>query len=93
MRSILQHAHLTDAEVFNKIRRGEIALAGHRPRKVYGRLDCRAGRKQMKRRNRVFFAGEAEALQAGYRPCAVCMPDAYRAWKAAHQGANAPAAR
>ena len=90
---ILKHADLTDAEVFTKIRRGEIALAGHRPRKVYGRLDCRSGRTKMKRHNRVFFASEAEAIQAGYRPCAVCMPEAYRAWKAAHTAVTAPVAR
>jgi methylphosphotriester-DNA--protein-cysteine methyltransferase len=32
---------------------------------------------------RVFFADEATATAAGYRPCAVCMRDEYRAWKAA----------
>ena len=35
-------------------------------------------------RQRVFFADEATAIAAGYRPCAVCLPDEYRAWKAAH---------
>ena len=34
-------------------------------------------------RHRVFFADEATAVAAGYRPCAICMPEAYRAWKAA----------
>lgn len=57
-----------------------ITLGGHRPGKLYGRLDCRAG-KRMKPENRVFFRDEAEAIEAGYRPCAVCMPDAYQAWK------------
>jgi methylphosphotriester-DNA--protein-cysteine methyltransferase len=75
------------------MRRGEITLAGHRPRRVYGRLDCRSGRHKMKRRNRVFFASEAEAVQAGYRPCSVCMPHAYRLWKAAHASINGPAGR
>ena len=32
--------------------------------------------------DRVFFADEPTAVAAGYRPCAVCMPDAYHAWKA-----------
>jgi methylphosphotriester-DNA--protein-cysteine methyltransferase len=30
---------------------------------------------------RVFFADEADAVAAGYRPCARCMPEKYRAWK------------
>lgn len=33
-------------------------------------------------RKRVFFADEQTAIAAGYRPCAVCLPDRYRAWKA-----------
>ncbi|QHW00673.1 Ada metal-binding domain-containing protein [Spirosoma endbachense] len=57
-----------------------ITLGGNRPGKIYGRLDCRAG-KRMKPENRVFFWNEAEALELGYRPCAVCLPGAYKAWK------------
>jgi methylphosphotriester-DNA--protein-cysteine methyltransferase len=52
---------------------------------VYGRLDCRAALRAIAAggyvRHRVFFADEATAVAAGYRPCAVCLPDAYRAWK------------
>jgi catechol 2,3-dioxygenase-like lactoylglutathione lyase family enzyme len=29
----------------------------------------------------VFFADEPTAVAAGYRPCAVCLPEAYRTWK------------
>jgi methylphosphotriester-DNA--protein-cysteine methyltransferase len=36
----------------------------------------------MEVRHRVFFADEATAIAAGYRPCARCMPEAYRLWKA-----------
>jgi methylphosphotriester-DNA--protein-cysteine methyltransferase len=32
-------------------------------------------------KQRVFFADEASAIAAGYRPCAVCMPAEYAAWK------------
>ena len=32
--------------------------------------------------HRVFFADERTAVAAGYRPCAVCLPCAYAAWKA-----------
>ena len=30
---------------------------------------------------RVFFADEETAIDAGYRPCAKCMPDEYKQWK------------
>lgn len=60
-------------------------LGGHRRSRIYGRLDCPAARRALARggyaRHRVFFADEATARSAGYRPCAVCLPDAYRAWK------------
>jgi hypothetical protein len=32
-------------------------------------------------KNRVFFRDEATAVAAGYRPCAVCLPEKYAAWK------------
>jgi len=62
-------------------------LGGHRRNKLYGRLDCRSALWWLARghivRYRVFFADEATAIAAGYRPCAVCMPAEYMAWKAA----------
>ena len=61
-------------------------LGGHRRTKGYGRLDCRVALGWIAKghyvRHRVFFADEATAIAAGYRPCAVCMPDEYRVWKA-----------
>jgi hypothetical protein len=61
-------------------------LGGHRKNKVYGRLDCRGAARWIAKghyvRQRVFFADEATAIAAGYRPCASCLPDEYRAWKA-----------
>jgi hypothetical protein len=33
------------------------------------------------RENRVFFADEATAIAAGYRPCAVCLPEQYGEWR------------
>ena len=67
-------------------------LGGNRPYRIYGRLDCPSALRALARgdayrRHRVFFADEATAVAAGYRPCAVCMRAAYRAWKAA-QGAS-----
>ena len=33
-------------------------------------------------KQRVFFADERTAIAAGFRPCANCLPEKYRAWKA-----------
>ncbi|WP_227983960.1 Ada metal-binding domain-containing protein [Nocardia spumae] len=61
------------------------ALGGHRRQRIYGRLDCPAALRALRRGNyaahRVFFADEATAVAAGYRPCARCLPEAYRRWK------------
>ncbi|MCC5976653.1 MAG: metal-binding protein [Salinarimonas sp.] len=62
-------------------------FGGHAKSRIYGRLDCRAAIAAIARggpytRHRVFFADEASAVSAGYRPCAVCMPQAYALWKA-----------
>jgi hypothetical protein len=60
-------------------------FGGHRRNKGYGRLDCPAALRWIAKghyvRHRVFFADERTAIAAGYRPCAVCMPERYRAWK------------
>ncbi len=62
---------------------------GHRGQRIYGRLDCPSALRAIARggyvRHRVFFADEATALAAGYRPCATCCPSRYLAWKAAAQ--------
>ena len=61
-------------------------LGGHRKNKIYGRLDCRTALRAIAAGgyvpSRVFFADERTAAAAGYRPCAACMPAAYKAWKA-----------
>jgi methylphosphotriester-DNA--protein-cysteine methyltransferase len=62
-------------------------LGGHRRNRVYGRLDCPSALRWLAKpgyvpKHRVFFADESTAIAAGYRPCAVCLPEAYRAWKA-----------
>jgi hypothetical protein len=59
---------------------------GHRGTHIYGRLDCPAALRAIARggyvQQRVFFRDVATARAAGYRPCAVCLPAAYRKWKA-----------
>src|SRR3954464_14170559 len=65
------------------------ALGGHRRLKVYGRLDCPTALRAIANgkyvEHRVFFADETTAIAAGYRPCGVCMPERYRAWRHRHQ--------
>jgi len=60
-------------------------FGGHRRSRIYGRLDCRAARRAIAAGGyvilRVFFADEATAIAASYRPCAVCMSAAYHTWK------------
>jgi methylphosphotriester-DNA--protein-cysteine methyltransferase len=62
------------------------SLGGHRKSRVYGRLNCPAALRAIARggyvAHRVFFLNEDDARGAGYRPCAVCMPQEYAAWKA-----------
>jgi hypothetical protein len=72
-----------------KIKSGEISLGGNKDLKIYGRLDCRAG-KRMKVENRVFFENETEAIDCGYRPCAVCMKKEYLIWKESLSKALSP---
>jgi Metal binding domain of Ada len=64
-------------------------FGGNRRGALYGRLDCPAALHALSRpsaatfrRFRVFFADEATAQAAGFRPCARCLPAAYEAWKA-----------
>jgi methylphosphotriester-DNA--protein-cysteine methyltransferase len=61
-------------------------FGGHRRTHIYGRLDCRAALRAIARggyvQHRVFFRDAATARAAGYRPCAVCMPEDYARWKA-----------
>jgi hypothetical protein len=63
------------------------ALGGHRGNRIYGTLDCAGALRWIARghyvKQRVFFADEPTAIAAGYRPCARCMPERYREWKAA----------
>ena len=63
-------------------------LGGHRRQRIYGRLDCPSALRWIARghyvTHRVFFADEATAKAAGYRPCARCMPERYREWKRAN---------
>ncbi len=58
---------------------------------IYGRLDCPAALRALRsspdsyRAKRVFFADEATAIAAGYRPCGTCMREEYKAWRASRE--------
>lgn len=80
---LMKFYHLTAAEgsTFDSIVPGE--LGGYSRQRIYGRLDCWSARLALSKgyaRHRVFFANEAAAIAAGYRPCAKCMSERYRVW-------------
>ena len=60
-------------------------LGGHKKLKIYRHLDCPSALRHIRNGNyvqhRVFFADEATAIAAGYRPCGICMKDKYIKWK------------
>jgi methylated-DNA-[protein]-cysteine S-methyltransferase len=74
-----------DGQPYESARPG--TLGGHRRSKGYGRLDCPTALRWIAKgyytAHRVFFADEETAIAAGYRPCAVCLPERYRDWKEA----------
>jgi hypothetical protein len=69
-------------------------FGGHRGGRGYGRMDCRAALRAIANggyvQHRVFFADEAAAIAAGYRPCAACLPERYALWKRACQETGVP---
>ncbi len=60
-------------------------LGGNKKLMIYGKLDCPSAKKWLSKGkyslNRVFFKDEETAILAGFRPCAVCMPEEYKKWK------------
>ena len=64
-------------------------LGGYRRgKKIYGRLDCPNALRHIAEghyvKYRVFFKDEETALAAGYRPCARCLPEKFKQWRAEH---------
>ena len=72
-------------------------LGGNTRGRLYGRLDCPAALRALARggyvNHRVFFADEATAIRTGCRPCAVCLPTEYVAWKVHPLRTRQPCAR
>jgi hypothetical protein len=82
----------TDGKPYRSASKGH--WGGHRGTRIYGRLDCPAALRAVGRggytRYRVFFADEATAIAAGYRPCALCCPDRYQEWKTPGKNSSRP---
>ena len=59
-----------------------VTIGGHKKLKIYGRLECPSAKKHLAKgqyaKNRVFFLNEKTAIKAGYRSCAICMPEEYK---------------
>ena len=60
-------------------------FGGNKRLKIYGRLDCPSALRHIKNghyiNHRVFFEDESTAIEAGYRPCGICMKKEYKKWK------------
>ncbi|MEI6731349.1 MAG: Ada metal-binding domain-containing protein [archaeon] len=63
---ILKKGKIVESEIPGK-------YGGYKPRKIFGRLDCKSGMR-MKKENRVFFHTLEDAVMEGYRPCGNCRP-------------------
>lgn len=76
-----------DGQSFQSLLPG--TLGGHRRNRIYGRLDCPSALHAIAKggyvKQRVFFLQETDAVAAGFRPCAICMPRAYAQWKSAQR--------
>ena len=59
-------------------------IGGHKKLKIYGKLDCPSALRYISKgqyiKYRVFFKDEKTAIDAGYRPCGICMKEVYRQW-------------
>lgn len=77
---MIKHADIPADKVRSKIRSREICFGGNNKLKIYGKLNCKSG-KRMKTENRVFFNNELAARAENFRPCGHCMKKAYQQWK------------
>ena len=79
---MIQHTDISRQILILKMKSGAIAFGGNKKLKIYGKLNCRSG-KRLNKKNRIFFSSEQEALDHGYRPCCHCMKLKYKEWKQA----------
>jgi len=76
---MIKHELLSDGDVRINIKQKKILFGGNSKLKIYGTLQCKSG-KRLKRKNRVFFVSENEAVENGYRPCGHCLKTEYKKW-------------
>ena len=73
-----------DGKPYESERKGTLGGYRNGKRKYYGRLDCESALRFIAKgqyaKYRVFFADEAAAIAAGFRPCAKCMRAEYDAY-------------
>lgn len=77
---MIKHSEINSLDLQNQIRQKQICLGGNLKLKIYGKLNCKSG-KRMKKQNRVFFSSEEEAIEHNFRPCGHCMKSKYKTWK------------
>ena len=77
---MLNHLEISPEDLHQKIRQKRISLGGNLKLKIYGKLNCKSG-KRMKKQNRVFFSSEEEAIEHNFRHCGHCMKSKYKTWK------------
>lgn len=76
---LIHQIKLPPRELRKQIKNQEICFGGNFRLKIYGKLNCKSG-KRMKMENRVFFKSEEDALNRGFRPCGNCLKMKYREW-------------
>jgi len=77
---MIKHSNVSSTELRNRIKQKDICFGGNEKLKIYGRLNCKSG-KRMRKANRVFFSSEKEAIINNYRPCGHCMRNEYKKYK------------
>ena len=78
---LIGHRDINDLILRRMIKARHLILGGNIKLKIYGKLNCKSG-KRMKKENRMFFTSTEEAIENGYRPCAHCLYEEYKKWKA-----------
>jgi hypothetical protein len=74
---MIAHEEIPQQQLRHLIRKSIITMAGNVRLKIYGKLNCRSG-KRMTRGNRVFFTSEEDAMKNHFRPCGHCMNVEYK---------------
>lgn len=77
---MIRHDDINPAELRKQIRQKKITFGGNVNLKIFGKLNCKSG-KRMNKQNRVFFCSEEEALERNFRPCGHCLKEKYKIWQ------------